>query len=104
MSFGIEKKKLEALLARSYAISPVNSESIEMMNSILDDYIQIVKKLNAKTPNIFANIYRYGLAELKGHKLLAYELPDKENLANYKNNLEDSIAGSLSYINDFLHS
>jgi hypothetical protein len=103
MSFGVEKKKLEILLSRSCAVSQFTNENLETINSIFNDYAQIVRKLYARNPNIFANIHKYGLAEIKDHKRLVYKTPDQENFDNYKNYLEDSIAGSLTYINDFLH-
>lgn len=103
MIFGLEKKKLERLSSRIAELAELNDESLIQLNEIFKEYVQIVKKLHGKEPNIFANIHRYGLAELKGYKEDFRKNADQQNFDGFKNAIESSIDDSLAYMTDYLH-
>jgi len=103
MIFGLEKKKLQNLYAKSEELSNFDIESVDTLNSIFKDYTQIVKKLHSKEPNIFGNIHKYGLAELKSHKEIIKTNANQENFLNFKNQVQSSMEDSLQYMQDYLH-
>lgn len=103
MIFGLEKKKLERLKNRIAELSELNEKTLTQLNEIFKEYVQIVKKLHSKEPNIFANIHRYGLAELKSHKDYIRKNADQENFDGFKYAIESSIDDSLLYMKDYLH-
>jgi len=103
MIFGLEKKKLQNLHLKAEGLYEFDNENLEILISIVKDYTQIVKKLHSKEPNIFGNIHKYGLAELKNHKEIIRSHPSQENFTNFKNQVQSSIDDSLQYMQDYLH-
>ena len=103
MIFGLEKRKLQNLHVKSDALHEFDNENLDTLISIVKDYTQIVKKLHNKEPNIFGNIHKYGLAELKNHKDIIRSHASQENFTNFKNQVKSSIEDSLQYMQDYLH-
>jgi hypothetical protein len=103
MIFGLEKKKLLNLYAKSEELHYVDTESIDALYLIFKEYTQIVKKLHSKEPNIFGNIHKYGLAELKRHKEMVKTDGKYETFSNFKAQIESSMEDSLQYMQDYLH-
>lgn len=103
MIFGLEKKKLQNLYVKSEGLHEFDNESLELLISIFKEYTQIVKKLHSKEPNIFGNIHKYGLAELKSHKEIIKSHASQENFTNFKKQVQSSMEDSLQYMQDYLH-
>lgn len=103
MIFGIEKKKLERLHNRIVELSELDEESLIQLDEIFRQYVQILKKLHGKEANIFANIHRYGLAELKSHKENIRKNADQENFNAFRSAIESSLEDSLDYMKDYLY-
>lgn len=100
---GLEKKKLEKLYNRTISLSPEKDESLDHINDIYKEYVQIIKKLHAKEPNIFANLHKYGLAELKVHKEDIRKNANQQIFEEFKSAIESAIEDALVYMKDYLH-
>jgi len=103
MIFGLEKKKLQNLHKQSRQLSQYDNESLDTLITLFRTYTQIVKKLHSKEPNIFGNIHKYGLAELKTHKEIIKVHANQETFTQFTNQLQSSIEDSLQYMEDYLH-
>jgi hypothetical protein len=103
MIFGLEKKKLQNLRAQSEELSNFDSENLDTLIALFKTYTQVLKKLHSKEPNIFGNIHKYGLAELKSHKEIIKVHGNQENFNNFRNQIQSAIEDSLQYMEDYLH-
>lgn len=103
MIFGLEKKKLQNLHTKLEELNHFDNENLEALNILFKEYTQIVKKLHSKEPNIFGNIHKYGLAELKTHKEINKVHGNQENFMQFRNQVQSSLEDSLQYMQDYLH-
>lgn len=103
MVLGLEKKKLERLYIKSTELTDFDEDNTAQLNEIYKDYVIIIKKLHSKEPNIFANIHKYGIAEMKIHKESIRRNANQENFDNFKHSIEGSMEDSMEYIKDYLH-
>lgn len=106
MIVGKEKLKLESLSRRVSQSCLFSPENFETMNAAFKEYTEVIKKLYHREPNIFGNIYNYGLAEIKDHRNLAANGESEEMkgsyFLHYKEYLSQSIHSALEYLTEFV--
>jgi hypothetical protein len=103
MVFGVEKKKLEKLYSRLLELSTFSDESSIELHDIYKYYVLVIKKLHSKEANIFANIHKYGIAQMKKHKEQIKKDPDQESFDAFREYIRESMEDALDYMKDYLH-
>lgn len=103
MMFGVEKKKLEKLQSGLLELTDFNDHNHTELQEIHKFYVQIIKKLHSKEANIFANIHKYGIAEMKKHKEQLRMDGNQENFDAFKNFMAGNMEDALGYLTEYLH-
>jgi hypothetical protein len=103
MVFGAEKKKLEKLYIRLQELYEFSDESNLELHDIFKYYVQTIKKLHSKEANIFANIHKYGIAQMKKHKEQLKKEPTQESFNAFKEYMNESMEVALEYMKEYLH-
>lgn len=103
MIFGVEKRKLEKLHEQVSVLSFSGEESQGLLITIFKDYVQVIKKLHSREPNIFGNIHKYGIKEMKKHKEMIRKESNQQNFDSFVSYMQISMEDCLDYMRDYLH-
>ena len=105
MSFNKEKEKLKELLS-SLSVDLYNEPEMEILNEGYKEYSTIIKVLYKKQPNIFGNLHKYDLPEIKNNKRYTKESYSEEarqkNFIVYRDSITHAVERTIEYITDYL--
>lgn len=73
MSFNKEKTKLANILKEIAQVENYNDENWIKITEIATLYSSILNSLYKKKPNVFGNLYKYNIAEIKYNKKMVKE-------------------------------
>lgn len=108
MIFAKEKTRLEKLMAPVLGIEEYSDTNLEILNESYRSYAEIIRILYLKQPNVFGNLYKYELREIKERKKHTKESPSgqamKQNLLAYKDAIVHAIERTITYIADYIES
>ena len=108
MTFVREKTRLEKLMAPILAIDRYSDTNFEILNESYRTYAEIIRFLYLKQPNVFGNLCKYELREIKERKRNTKESPSEtameQSLMAYKNAIVHAIERTLDYIADYIES
>jgi hypothetical protein len=102
---GKEKIKLERLSASIADIYLFNELNLLNLDQGFIEYSKIIRALYKISPNVFANLYNYDMAEIKKRKkLISAQFADENEQANflaYKESILNAIESAADYIKDY---
>jgi hypothetical protein len=108
MIFNKEKVKLTNLSASIADVHLFNEENLLIVHNSFIEYAKIIRNLYKLNPNVFANLYKYDLAEIRNHKkIIKEDFSDenqKKNFLNYKNSILHAVSSAREYIVDYTES
>ena len=108
MTFVKEKTKLEKLKVPVLAIQKYSDTNFDLLNESYRTYAEIIRFLYLKQPNVFGNLCKYELREIKERKKNTKESPNgpamEQSLLAYKNAVVHAIERTLDYIADYIES
>ena len=106
MSFTKEKTKLTNILKEVAEIDNYNEESWIKITELATLYSSILNGLYKKKPNVFGNLYKYNIAEIKYNKKMVKEsfsdTARQTNFIVYKDSIVESIDSAIEYIVDYI--
>lgn len=106
MSFNKEKERLKELLTASLSVDVYNESTLEVLNECYKEYSTIIKSLVKKQPNIFGNLNKYDLSDIKNNKRYTKESFSDEarekNFIVYKDSIVHAVERTIEYITDYL--
>ena len=108
MTFVKEKARLEKLMVPILAVEKYSDTNFETLNESYRTYAEIIRILYLKQPNVFGNLCKYELKEIKERKKNMKESPSgsamDQHLLAYKNAVVYAIERTLDYIADYIES
>lgn len=106
MTLSKEKTKLNKLLSSLTDISTFNQQNLIIVEEGFIEYAKIIRVLFKASPNVFANLYNYDLAEIRSHKKkLKEDFADAEQQAHfksYRDALVHATESAIEYITDYI--
>lgn len=106
MSFGKERNKLEELSRLVSVVEVYNEENLEVLNEGYLEYSKLIKVLYKKQPNVFANLHKYELGEIKANKKFTKESfsdhARQENFIAYRDSIMNAVERTVEYIHEYL--
>jgi len=104
--FEREKKSLQALHLIAQDKKRYSAEDIETMAGVYRDYAAILTKLFKNQPNVFGNLRKYNLDEIKNHKRniakVESQTEKEQHFDLYQESIEHTIESTISYIEDYV--
>ncbi|CAM3958985.1 hypothetical protein SAMN06265348_104224 [Pedobacter westerhofensis] len=101
-----EKIKLNKVLSSLTDVNSFNEPNLLIVNEGFIEYAKIIRVLFKISPNVFANLYNYDLAEIRGHKrLLKEDFADEAQQAQfslYRDSLVHATESAIEYITDYV--
>ena len=103
-----EKNKLNALLVSvAYKdIETYNDQHMDTLNEHYREYSSIISVLYNKHPNVFGNLYKHQLREIKDNKMsIKKSLSDhsrQENFTAYKQSIREAVEVTVEYMNEYI--
>lgn len=101
-----EKIKLNKVLSSLTDINLFNEPNLLIVNEGFIEYAKIIRLLFKTSPNVFANLYNYDLAEIRGHKRnLKEDFSDETQQAqfkSYRDSLVHATESAIEYITDYI--
>ncbi|MDO7744424.1 MAG: hypothetical protein MUP99_11640 [Pedobacter sp.] len=106
MSLGKEKARLEKILVTIAPVEVYNEQNAEIVNEVNLEFAIVLRLLYKRHPNIFGNLFKYDLSEIKSNKKFTKDSFSDEarqnNFVVYKDSIVYATEKALEYINDYL--
>lgn len=106
MSFTKEKTKLAVLLAEVSAVAQYSEDNWLKLNEVTTQYSSVLNALYKKKPNVFGNLYKYNIPEIKYNKKIVKQSFSGEaqetNFTVYKESIAESIDSAMDYIDNYI--
>ncbi|MET1055991.1 MAG: hypothetical protein ABWY16_11840 [Pedobacter sp.] len=106
MTLSKEKTKLNKLLTSLTDVSSFDQQNLLIVEEGFIEYAKIIRVLFKVSPNVFANLYNYDLAEIRSHKKKVKEDFDDEvqqaHFKAYKDALVHATESAIEYITDYI--
>jgi ferritin-like protein len=106
MTSSKEKIKLNKVLSSLADVDTFNEPNLLIVNEAFIEYSKIIRVLYKNSPNVFANLYNYDLAEIRGHKRNVKEdFADEEQQSHfkaYRDALVHASESAIEYITDYI--
>ena len=106
MTSSKEKIKLNNVLSSLSDINSFNEANLLIVNEAFIEYAKIIRVLYKNSPNVFANLYNYDLAEIRSHKRNVKEdFSDEAQTVHfkaYRDALIHATESAIEYITDYI--
>lgn len=106
MSFNKEKEKLKELLLSASNVDAYDEPQMEALNTTYREYATILKLLYKKQPNVFGNLHKYELSEIKSNKRFIKDSFSEEarqnNFIVFRDSIAHAVERTIEYITDYL--
>jgi len=105
MASNKEKIKLNKVLDLLADVHSFNEPNLLIVTEAFEEYNKIIRVLHKQNPNVFANLYKHDLAEIRGHKRNVKEdFADEAQQAHfqsYRDALINASESAIEYITDY---
>jgi len=104
--FEKEKKNLLGLLQTAKGYESYNEQDFELISDVYREFSLIIGKLFKAKPNVFGNLRKYSLAEIKSHRRSIDKVGlmsvKEENYQLFYESLVQTIESTIEYIENYV--